>query len=145
MASSYVRFVVVIFFLWTTNDLLNLAMLLPICNNYEHVKVGTYETLKIHQSFSCIKNFQKIKLKKILLKWVEKLLSWHTPKLLGGLTANPKVKTIEGEGVEARSLTHNTLGVKGRVRASRQGLRRLTNNSITHTDLQKPNNKLVSA
>jgi hypothetical protein len=30
---------------------------------------------------------------------------------------NPKVKTIEGEGIEAHSLAHNTLEVKGRVRA----------------------------
>jgi hypothetical protein len=79
------------------------------------------------------------------LTWVEKLLLWRTPKLLGGLTANPKVKTTEGEGVEARCLTHNTLGVEGHVGALRQGLRRLTSNSITHTDLRKPNNKLVSA
>jgi len=100
------------FFFWWTNDLLNLALLLPICNNYGHVKVGTCETLKIHQSFFCIKNFQKIKLKKMSLTWVEKLILWRTPKLLGGLTANPKVKTTEGEGVEARSLTHNTLGVE---------------------------------
>lgn len=62
------------FFFWTTDDLLNLALLLPICSNYEHVKIGTCETLKIHQSFSCINVFQEIKLRKMLLTWVEKLL-----------------------------------------------------------------------
>jgi len=30
---------------------------------------------------------------------------------------NPKVKIMEGEGVGARSLARNTLGVKGRVGA----------------------------
>jgi hypothetical protein len=59
-------------------------------------------------------------------------------------TLNPKVKTTEGEGVGVRSLAQNTLGVKGRVRTPRWGLRRLTNKSITHMDLHKPN-KLVSA
>jgi len=32
-------------------------------------------------------------------------------------TANPKVKTTEGEGVGACSLACNTLGVEGRARA----------------------------
>jgi hypothetical protein len=33
------------------------------------------------------------------------------------LTASPKVKTIEGEGVGARSLARNTLKVEGHVGA----------------------------
>jgi hypothetical protein len=57
---------------------------------------------------------------------------------------NPKVKTMEGEGVGASSLACNTLGVKGRARAPRWGLGRLTSKSITHTNLYKPNNKLVN-
>jgi len=52
---------------------------------------------------------------------------------------------VEGEGVGARSLACNTSKVKGRAGAPRWGLGKLTNNSITHTDLHKPNNKLVSA
>jgi len=60
-------------------------------------------------------------------------------------TANPKVKTMEGEGVGAWFLACSTSKVKGRARTPEWGLGRLTNNSITQTDLHKPNNKLVSA
>jgi hypothetical protein len=59
-------------------------------------------------------------------------------------TTSPKVKIVE-EGVKVRSLIRNTLGVKGCVGTPRWGLGRLTSNSITHTDLQKPNNKFVNA
>jgi len=59
-------------------------------------------------------------------------------------TTNPKVKTMEGEGVGARSLVHNTLGVEGHVGAPGWGLGRVTSKSIIHTDLHKPS-KLVSA
>jgi hypothetical protein len=52
---------------------------------------------------------------------------------------------MEGKGIGACSLARNTSRVKGRAGAPRWGLGRLTNNSITHMDLQKPNNKLVSA
>jgi hypothetical protein len=69
---------------------------------------------------------------------------WRTSKLLDGLSASPKVKIAKG-GVEAHSLVHNILGVEGRVRALGWGLKKLINNSITHTDLHKPNNKLVNA
>jgi hypothetical protein len=55
------------------------------------------------------------------------------------------VKTTEGQRVGAHSLTRSTLGVERRVRASRWGLGRVKNNSITHMDMYKPNNKLVSA
>jgi hypothetical protein len=58
-------------------------------------------------------------------------------------TASPKVKTTEGERVGARSLTRSISGVE--CWSSRMGLKRLTSNSITHTDLHKPNNKLVNA
>jgi hypothetical protein len=60
-------------------------------------------------------------------------------------TANPKVKTTKGEGVGAHSLAHNILGVEGHVGALGWGLGRLTSKSITHTNLHKPNSKLVSA
>jgi hypothetical protein len=52
---------------------------------------------------------------------------------------------MEGEGVGAHSLAHITLGIEGCARASGRGLGRLISNSITHMDLHKPNNKLVSA
>jgi hypothetical protein len=44
------------------------------------------------------------------------------------------MKTMEGEGVGACSLACNTLGVEGLVGALGWGLRRLINNSITHTN-----------
>ncbi len=66
------------------------------------------------------------------------------PSFLMDLTTSPKVKTME-EGVEVHCLVRNTLRVEGHVGALGLGLRRLTSNSITHTDLHKPNNKLVSA
>jgi hypothetical protein len=58
-----------------------------------------------------------------------------TPKLLDGLTTNPKVKTMEGKGVGARFLICNILGVEGCAGALGWGLKRLTSNSITHMDL----------
>ncbi len=61
------------------------------------------------------------------------------------LIANPKMRIAKGERVRAHSLTHSTLGVEGRARALGWGLRRLTSKSITHIELHKPNNKLVSA
>jgi hypothetical protein len=59
-------------------------------------------------------------------------------------TTSSKVKTKEGEGVGACSLVHGTSRVEGCVGAPGWGLGRLTNKLITHTDLHKPNNKLVS-
>ncbi len=61
------------------------------------------------------------------------------------LITSPNMKTIEREGVGARSLTHSTSGVKGRAGAYGWGLGKLTSKSITHMDLHKPNNKLISA
>jgi hypothetical protein len=60
-------------------------------------------------------------------------------------TTNPKVKTTEGKGIRACSLIRDTSGVEGRVGTLGWGLKRLTSESITHTDLHKSNNKLVSA
>jgi hypothetical protein len=59
-------------------------------------------------------------------------------------TTNPKGKTTKEKGIKAHSLVHNTLGVEGHVRAMGWGLERMTNKSITDTNLHKPNNKLVS-
>jgi hypothetical protein len=66
-----------------------------------------------------------------------------TPSSLMDSTTSPKIKTTEREGVGAHSLVCNTLGVEGHARAPGWGLGRLTNKSITHMDLHKPNNKLV--
>jgi hypothetical protein len=61
------------------------------------------------------------------------------------LTANPKAKIVEEEGVGERSLARSTLGVKRCVGALGWGLGRFTSKSITHMDLHNPHNKLVSA
>jgi hypothetical protein len=60
-------------------------------------------------------------------------------------TTSPKMKITKGEGIGACFLVCNTLGVEGRAGALGWGLGRLTNNSIIHMDLHKPNNKLVNA
>jgi hypothetical protein len=67
------------------------------------------------------------------------------PSSLMDLTASPKVMTMEGEGVGARSLICSTLGVEGHVRVPGWRLGRLTSKSITYMNMHKPNNKLVSA
>jgi len=55
------------------------------------------------------------------------LFNYDTPpSSLMDSIANPKVTSIEGEGVGARSLVRNILGVERRVRALRWGLERLT-------------------
>jgi hypothetical protein len=64
---------------------------------------------------------------------------------LDGLTASPKVKTVAEEGIGVCSLARSTSTVEGCAGAPGWGLGRLTSNSINHTDLHKPNNKLVSA
>jgi len=55
------------------------------------------------------------------------------------------MKTTEGKGVGVHSLARNTLGVEEHARALGWGLGRMTSKLITHTDLHKLNNKLVSA
>ncbi len=59
-------------------------------------------------------------------------------------TVSPKMKTTEGEGVEAHSLAHNTLGVEKCVGASGWGLGRLISKSIIRMDVHKPN-KFINA
>jgi hypothetical protein len=66
------------------------------------------------------------------------------PSSLMDSTVSPKVKTSKGKGVEACSLAGSISRVEGHVGVSRWGLGRLISNSITHTDLHKPN-KLVNA
>ncbi len=67
------------------------------------------------------------------------------PHSLKDLNVSSKVKTMKEEGIEVCSLTHNISGVEGCVRASRWGLERMTNRSIIHMNMHKPNNKLVNA
>jgi hypothetical protein len=67
------------------------------------------------------------------------------PSSLMDSIASPKVKTMEEEIVGAHSLAHNTLGVEGHAGAPGSRLGILTNKSITHTNLHKPNNNLVNA
>jgi hypothetical protein len=67
------------------------------------------------------------------------------PHSLKDSNVSLKVKITEKKGVGVCSLTHSTSGVTRCARAVGWGLRRVTNKSIIHTDLHKPNNKLVSA
>jgi hypothetical protein len=67
------------------------------------------------------------------------------PSSLMDSTMNPKLKTMEREGVRVHSLVYNTSGVKGCAGVPRWGLSKLTSKSITHMNLHKPNNKLVNA
>jgi len=69
----------------------------------------------------------------------------RTPSSLMDSIANPKMKIVEGERVGAFPSSHHFGGKGACAGTLGWGLRRLTNNSITHTDLHKPNNKLVSA
>jgi hypothetical protein len=61
------------------------------------------------------------------------------------LILSPKMETMEGKEVGACSLAPNTLRVEGCAGAPGWGLGRLTNKSIIHMGLHKPNNKLVNA
>jgi hypothetical protein len=58
--------------------------------------------------------------------------------------AIPKMKTMEEEGIGVHSITRNIVRIKGRVGTLGWGLRRVISGSIVHTNLHKPNNKLVS-
>jgi hypothetical protein len=66
------------------------------------------------------------------------------PHSLKDSNASLKVKITKEEWVGVHSLTCNTFGGRGRVGAPRWGLRQMTSGSIIHTNLHKPNNKLVS-
>jgi hypothetical protein len=55
------------------------------------------------------------------------------------------MKTLEGKRVGVHSLACNISKVEGHAWTSGWGLGRLTSKSIIHTDLHKPNNKLVNA
>ncbi len=67
------------------------------------------------------------------------------PKLLDGL--NCKSKGEDNGKKKNRGVLPSSLHFRGRGVCWSSGMRlgRLTSNSITHTGLHKPNNKLVSA
>jgi hypothetical protein len=67
------------------------------------------------------------------------------PSSLMDSTMSPKVKIVEGEGIGACSLAHSTLRVEGCAGTLGWGLGKLTRNSISYTDLHKPNHKFVNA
>jgi hypothetical protein len=58
--------------------------------------------------------------------------------------ASPKIEITKEEGIKVRSLIHNNLGVERHVGTSGWGLGQVTNGSIIHIHLHKPNNKLVN-
>jgi hypothetical protein len=66
------------------------------------------------------------------------------PNSLMDSTESPKVKTLEGERVRRAPWLATLLRQKG-VLELQDGLGRVTSSSIIHTDLHKPNNKLVCA
>jgi hypothetical protein len=55
-----------------------------------------------------------------------------------------KVKTTKGEGIGVHSLARSILGVEGHVGALGWKLERAISRSIIHTNLHRPNNKLVN-
>jgi hypothetical protein len=73
------------------------------------------------------------------------VIKWHTPKLFNGL--NYKSKGEDNGRKRSWSALPNLQHFKGKRACwnSGMGLGRLTSTSLTHTDLHKPNNKLVNA
>ncbi len=84
----------------------------------------------------------KHNLKKILLIFV---IDDAPPNSLLNSNVNPKVKIMGKKIMGIRSLTRNILGVKGHAGVLGWGLRQMLSGSIIHTDMHKPNNKLVRA
>ncbi len=70
---------------------------------------------------------------------------WCIPKLLNKIKCESKVNIVEEWEVGIHSMAHSILGVEGRARAPGSRLGIMTKKSITHTNLHKRNNKLVSA
>jgi hypothetical protein len=66
------------------------------------------------------------------------------PHYLKDSNTSPKVKIMKEEGIGARSLVRNILGVEGHAGVPRWGLGQMTSMSIIHTNLHKPNNKLIN-
>jgi len=51
---------------------------------------------------------------------------------------------MKGKKIGINFLTCSTSRVKGHARAPRWGLKRMISESIIHTNVHKPNNKLIS-
>ncbi len=86
-------------------------------------------------------NINVVLLSKVVESWT---LDDASPNSLIDSITSPKMKTMEGKGVEVRSLVRNTSGGEGRARVLGWGLGRVTNMSIIQMDLYKPNKKLVN-
>jgi hypothetical protein len=71
-------------------------------------------------------------------------LSNTSPHSLKDSNANLKVKTTKEERFGAHSLVCSISKIERHAGALGWGLRGVTSGSILHTDLHKPNNKLVS-
>ncbi len=69
---------------------------------------------------------------------------WYTPKLLDGLNYEPKGEDIGRRRSWGALFSSQHFGGRGVCWSSEMGLGRLASNSLTHTNLQKPNNKLVN-
>jgi hypothetical protein len=66
------------------------------------------------------------------------------PSFLMDSTVSPKVTIVEGQGVRARSLARNTLGVEEHVEAPGWGLGRWQESQLLAQTCTKPNNKFVN-
>jgi hypothetical protein len=102
-----------------------------------------------HTTKQLVSNMGSIKGTWLYISSIIKQQNWRTPKLLDRLNYESK-----GENSGRRrnwgtlpSLQHygGGGGVEGRARVMGCGLRQVTSKSIIHTNLHKPNNKLVSA
>ncbi len=76
-----------------------------------------------------------------MINWVEDT----PPCSLNDSNANLKMKTMEQKRIGVCSLVRNISRVKWHVGTLGWGLGQMTSELIIHTDLHKPNKKLVSA
>jgi hypothetical protein len=70
-------------------------------------------TIEKKTQFYCLKTTKKFP--KILYN----VGIWCVPKFIDKLKCEYEMKKMEDQGVEARSMAHNTLGVEGHARASK--------------------------
>jgi hypothetical protein len=73
------------------------------------------------------------------------VVPWHTPKLLDRFKCESKGENNGRIRSWVRFLACNTSKIEGRARALKWGLGQVISESIIHTDLHKPNNKLICA
>jgi len=67
-------------------------------------------------------------------------ICWHVPKLLNGFKCEFKLKTIEEQGVGARSLTRNILGQRGMLELW-DGIRKSDKHQLLTRTYTKPNTR----